>query len=389
MSNKLYDTAQKLKAVYTDPTKENEILELNSLLNDEVSNLFENNQSEIIESTLTQIINENDGELLDIVLDEVNFEIENVLYEDDTDNKDYDSTMVLVPCVILSQAEAIYIPSIQSFEDHIRQALLSQNLIQSKEQFNLGTIRLSQGALDEFTIQDWWQTHRDLINERFLSDEEKSENKLLRYAKTAYDMEEPVTIIYFVGQILCEENNNKTTLKIFDSQIDTDFWAGIGHQFSDEYTKYNILPSLPINESLENIQAILEMISFELFFEDNAYDEDIELLYAPIENSDEYVILFFDGESHTLEKFYIYNTEGENDLFICNLVEQCLKKPTRTLYSYEKSITIDTLNMWKEDANVIDLSSILKESNQIDLFQAYQFCNLTDKDTDIIKPTIH
>lgn len=116
MSNKLYDTAQKLKAVYTDSTKEKEVLELNSLLNDEVSNLFENNQSEIIENTLTQIINENDGELLDIVLDEVNFEIENVLYEDDTDNKDYDSTMVLVPCVIMSQAEAISIPSIQSFE---------------------------------------------------------------------------------------------------------------------------------------------------------------------------------------------------------------------------------------------------------------------------------
>ena len=158
MSNKLYDTAQKLKAVYTDSTKEKEVLELNSLLNDEVSNLFENNQSEIIESTLTQIINENDGELLDIVLDEVNFEIENVLYEDDTDNKDYDSTMVLVPCVIMSQAEAISIPSIQSFEDHIRKALLSQNLIQSKEQFNLGTIRLSQGALGEFTTQDWWQS---------------------------------------------------------------------------------------------------------------------------------------------------------------------------------------------------------------------------------------
>lgn len=389
MSNKLYDTAQKLKAVYTDSTKEKEVLELNSVLNDEVSNLFENNHSEIIESTLTQIINENDEELLDIVLDEVNFEIENVFYEDDTDSKDYDSTMVLVPCIIMSQAEAISIPSIQSFEDHIRQALLSKNLIQSKEQFNLGTIRLSQGALDKFTIQDWWQTHRDLISERFLSDEEKSENKLLRDAKTAYDMEEPVTVIYFVGQIICEENNNKTTLKIFDSQIDTDFWVGIGHQFSDEYTKYTILPTLPINESIENTQHILETISFELFFQDNAYDEDIELLYAPIENSDEYVILFFDGESHTLEKFYIYNTEGEHDLFICNLVEQCLKKPARTLYSYEKSITIDTLNMWKDEANIIDLSSIIKESNQIDLFQAYQLCNLTDKDTDIIKPTIH
>ncbi len=389
MQNKLYDTAKKIQSVFKDPTKEKEVLKLNSILNEEVSQLFENNQSEIIEQTLTQIINENNEELLDIVLDEVNFEIENVLYEDDTDKKDYDSTMVLVPCVIISQSESISIPSIQSFENEIRNGLISQKLIQTREQFNLGTIRLSQSALDEMNIQDWWQVHRDLISEKYLSSEQKSENNLIRSSVTPYEMDEPVTVIYFIAQILSEENNQELCLSIFDSQIDTDFWSSIANKFSTEETKFTVLPSLPINESMENTQAILEMVSFELFFEDNAYDDDIELLYTPIEGSNEYAILFFDGGSYTLEKFYIYNTEGENDLFICNLIEQCLKKPVRTLYSYEKSITIETLQSWKEESNIIDISSIIKESNQIDLFQAYQFCSLTDKDTDIIKPTIH
>ncbi len=385
--NDIYELAKKITSIMDDESKEKVFVKTVEKLNELIAKNLEDEESNLIEDAIEKALEDESGVIFEVLTDEINYEIENVLFEEG--ETEFDSTMYLMPCILVSNRINVNIPSINQIEEEVRLGLLEAGLISDKSQFNVGTIRLGQDDLDEMSIRDWWVTHRDIIDEGSYSEKEKSDNDNIRNAKTTLERNQAVSLFYFVVTIVNKDNNKEICDLIYDSQLNTELWSNMANKFSDENNKFTILPAMPVDESMDNADVILEMVNFELFFEDSAYEENTEIGYIKISDAEnQYAVLFFDGESNLLNRFYKYDTEGDNDFFVSNLIELCLKNPERTLYSFEKSITMKTLNLWREAEDIVDISDLLKEANQIDLVQAYQFCSLLEK-IDVVKPTIH
>ncbi len=349
---------------------------------------FENSNTEIIEGAITQALDEQNSKITNLILDEANLEIELLSYEDDN-NQEYDSVMQLMPFNVLSRKKSITIPPIEQVEKFIAQALLEQGIINRVEQFHLGTIFLSQEDVDSFSLQDWWNTHRDIIQEP--ENEHYEKNKQIRSNPIRVKLDKVISMFYFVPVITYKENEEVVMEKIYDSHMDVEFWQEIGHSFSSEDVSITLFPPMGISESMENTKYIMQDVEFNLFFEEFSSEKEIELGYVSINDApDDYVVLFFDGEDHSLHQFYRYETNGDSADFISMLVEKCINAG-KNLYSFEKKVDMDTLNEWSEQEESVDLSKLMKESNQIDLAESFRMCRINhpSMDNENTNQTIH
>ncbi len=368
-TNQVYKIAKQISSA-TNEDQENElIIELSNLL---ASN-FEKSEEVELEEALQQALNDQDIELTNIILDEANFEIENLCIET-PDGKEFDSTMQLMPCVLMSAEKTLLLPSLNEIEASIRTQLVEAKIIESPEQFHLGTIFLSQEDVDRFSLLDWWKTHRDITEED--SSINKEENAQIRTNKIRVNMTRGISMFFFVPVIVREENNEQILDNIFDSYIDVDFWNNLSHkmQLLGEYGML-LFPPMAIADTMTDTKIIMQDIEFGLFFEEHSREDNVEIGYIKLEDKeDNYAVIFFDGYAQLLFQFYRYETEDDPSGFVTMLIEKCLEQG-KTLYSFDSTITQDTLISWARNKEAIDITKLMKDSNQIDLEKTSKIIN--------------
>jgi len=383
-TNQIYKIAKQISSA-TNEVQENElILELSNLL----ATKFEQSEPLEIEEAITKALDEDNIELTNIILDEANFEIENLCIET-PDGKELDSTMQLMPCVLMSAEKNLLLPSLNEIEESIRTQLVEAKIIESPQQFHLGTIFLSQEEVDRFSLLDWWKTHRDIIEED--SSKNKVENAQIRANKIRINMTRGISMFFFVPVIVREENNDKILDNIFDSYIDVDFWNNLSHKMQLGDYGMLIFPPMAIADTMSDTKIIMQDIEFGLFFEEHSSEENVEIGYIKLEDKeDNYAVIFFDGDAQLLFQFYRYETEDDPSGFVAMLIEKCIEQK-KTLYSFNSTITQNTLKAWAHTSEAVDITKLMKDSNQIDLEKASKIINpgnsyLSDYNTE---QTIH
>jgi len=374
--NKIYKIAKEISISESDELNNKLIISLS----EHISEHFEKNDSQYIENAIMQSVQEENAVITNIIMDEIHFDIENVFFEDEKGNE-FDSTMYVMPCVVLNRTYDVLFPSISNVESIICKHFIKNGIIENKTQFRLGTIRISQGKFDEMSLQDWWNTHRDIIDDDENGDF-SSENKQIRELTNKIQMDKVISVFYFVPIIVNTDDNGDIVENIYESYIHVDMWNSIGSEISDisdNDSKFTFFPPMPIAESTDNIKKIMQSLEFDLFFNQYAYMDSIEIAYAKISDSPfNYAILFFDGEDQTLVQFYKYDTDDDTLSFIATLIEKCIENPVRTLHFLEKEIELKKLVEWSNAKQSIDLSYYLNGSNEIDLIEAYRMYSLNN-----------
>lgn len=357
---------------------EEKVVELSQKLNSIISNNFEKSNTKVLFELLEISNFKKDSLFSEILQEELDFEVENVLYEDKNGN-DIESTMFLIPCIITSQSERFNVHSINQIEDVLRKSLIANKTIQEEKQLNLGTIRLSESDVDVLSKQDWWDIHRDIINDINFNIDSQSDNEKIRNTVLSYEPKSSVSIFYLVLTISNIDSNSDICEKIYELESDTNFWGNMLENFEeDSKVNFTLLPIMPISEGIENAKFILEGVTFELFFE-SSIEESSAVAYCQIkDDSSKYVAFFFDEETKYLNGFYYFNTYDEPQSFVCQLVELCLNHNEIPLYSISEEIKKSTLDLWKDSKKMIDFDKYILESNRIDLLESIKFCSFSD-----------
>lgn len=355
---------------------EEAIKKLSEQLNTVISENFEKSNEEVFTEILNISKTKQDN-FSEILSEELDFEIENVLYEDSNGN-DIDSTMFLMPCLLTSQLDRFNVPSIAQFETVLKSELVSKGIIKNKDQFTIGTIRLAESDIETMSKQDWWNIHRDIIDEKHADADTRKENEQIRNTVVSYDPASSVSIFYLVATIENKDNNSTICDDLYELESDIDFWGDLMKKHEPSGVKITTLPLMPISEGIENAQFILEGVTFELFFE-HGMQESSAIAYSQVkENPDKYVVFFFDDETKYLNAFYYVNIYQDSQNFICHLVELCLNQEEAPLYALNDKISQQQLDTWKDTKQMVDFEKYINNSNKIDLLESIKFCSFSD-----------
>lgn len=367
-----------IEQIQTNISTNNEqaIRQLSEQLNSVISGHFEQSNQEVIMEVLEASKYKKDN-FSEILLEELDFEIENVLYENEA-GKDVDSTMFIMPCLLTSQLDSFNVPSINQFEQVLRQSLISKGIIKNEYQINIGTIRLAETDVENMSKQDWWNVHRDIIDEKTAVQETKEENKNIRNTVISYKPASGVSIFYLVATIEDYDNNSQICDSLYELESDIEFWGDLMKKYEPNGVKITTLPLMPIAEGIENANFIMEGVTFELFFE-HGLEESSAVAYSQIkEDPTKYVVFFFDEDTKYLNAFYYVNIYQDSQNFVCHLVELCLNHEETPLYSLNNPISQKQLNEWKETKQMVDFDKYLEDSNNIDLNETIKFCSFSD-----------
>ncbi len=367
-----------IEQIQTNISTNNEqaIRQLSEQLNSVISGHFEQSNQEVIMEVLEASKYKKDN-FSEILLEELDFEIENVLYENEA-GKDVDSTMFIMPCLLTSQLDSFNVPSINQFEQVLRQSLISKGIIKNEYQINIGTIRLAETDVENMSKQDWWNVHRDIIDEKTADQETKEENKNIRNTVISYKPASGVSIFYLVATIEDYDNNSQICDSLYELESDIEFWGDLMKKYEPNGVKITTLPLMPIAEGIENANFIMEGVTFELFFE-HGLEESSAVAYSQIkEDPTKYVVFFFDEDTKYLNAFYYVNIYQDSQNFVCHLVELCLNHEETPLYSLNNPISQKQLNEWKETKQMVDFDKYLEDSNNIDLNETIKFCSFSD-----------
>jgi hypothetical protein len=386
--NEVYEIAKKIAAT-KDESQQNDMLEE---LSEVIAKHFEDNNSKPIEDAIRKALNEENLEASNIIMDEVYLEIESLYFEGDNDTE-FDSTMQIIPCTITTDKDNVVVPSIDNFEEIIRKNLLDNQLIERPEQFKLGTLFLSEDDLTSFKFQDWWNIHRGIVEE---DTSEKPNFLKSRDQKIQLIPDATVSLFCLVPIIVDQDGNLDLVDAIYNSYVDVDAWGKIGAELSTEDFKISVFPPMGIAETIQQSTYIIQDVEFDEFFDEYTQDETTEVGYIQIaDDPDEYIVLFFDGEDHTLSQFYHYGTQGDAVSFVTMLVEKCIKNNYQTLFSFEEKIDMETIETWRNTEGPILITKLLKQSNPIDLDESYRMSMInnlisdSEMDSYKTKRTIH
>lgn len=368
--NNIYTIAKKISSISDEQQRETLLAKLNI----EIADNFEKNNSEIIEEAINSTLNDQDVITTNLLMDEIHFEIENICFEDD-DGKEFDSTMWLLPVLSISNSnnKSVSIPSIQKVESTISKQLLAKGIISDEKQFHLGTIRLNQEQVDNMTLQNWWDVHRDILNED--DGEHAEENNQLRNSILNIEANN-IFVFYLVPTIVGQDGNFEILEKLHASHEDIDLWSDIGKQLSSNDISFTVIAPAPIPESMEDVKYILQTTYFESFFQENIEENLTEVAYAKLsDDSSHIVVLFFDGESNLLHSFFKFEVNDDYSNFFPKITELCSNFKV-DFYSIQEELSTEMLNNWSQSNTAIELTDILKTANKLDLEQTKQMCSL-------------
>lgn len=352
--NEIYQIAKKITK--NKNQKKNNLLEK---LIEKISESFEKNE-EKTDLALKYAIQNNEKEVLDLLLDEVNYEIENTVYE--TSKGTYDSMMLLMPIVIKSNYKNIKIPSINELEEKIREELINAHIIQNPNSFKLGSHLLTQDEMNRFKMIDFWKLHRNTI----LESKNSVEIKKLRN-KNSVQTEDYISIFY-LAFIANQKSSQQQITKDLENILNLDFTEEIWEKISLDLSVNDLNLKVYHPDSVQNImhetENLVEDEEFESFFHKYMHNEDIDIGFFKFEDNDSnFVVAFFDNESFVLENFYVYEKEDIDD-FLYSLTKLLHHYPQKNFYQFEEIINNSTLLEWR-DNDAIDLTSFLKNAQAL------------------------
>ena len=352
--NEIYQIAKKITK--NKNQKKNKLLEK---LIEKISESFEKNE-EKTDLALKYAIQNNEKEVLDLLLDEVNYEIENTVYE--TSKGTYDSMMLLMPIVIKSNYKNIKIPSINELEEKIREELINAHIIQNPNSFKLGSHLLTQDEMNRFKMIDFWKLHRNTI----LESKNSVEIKKLRN-KNSVQTEDYISIFY-LAFIANQKSSQQQITKDLENILNLDFTEEIWEKISLDLSVNDLNLKVYHPDSVQNImhetENLVEDEEFESFFHKYMHNEDIDIGFFKFEDNDSnFVVAFFDNESFVLENFYVYEKEDIDD-FLYSLTKLLHHYPQKNFYQFEEIINNSTLLEWR-DNDAIDLTSFLKNAQAL------------------------
>lgn len=386
--NEVYDIAKNISATENEEEKD----EMLDSLAEVIAKHFEEDNSKPIEDAIKKALDESDLETSNIIMDEVYLEIESLCFEDD-ENIEFDSTMQLMPCTLVTDNNSVLIPSINSIESTIRKYFLEYNIIESPEQFRLGTALLIDEEVNNFKFQDWWNTHRQIIEE---DNQEESESFKFRDQKLKVISETVVSLLYLIPIITNKGNNSEVVELIYNSYVDADLWGKISAELSSEDFEMTVFTPMGISETIQQSTYIVQDVEFDNFFDQYSEEEIVDIGYIQLsDDPDKYVVLFFDSEDDMINQFYNYGTQGDPASFVSMLVEKCLKNNNKTLFSFDEKIDMVTLNKWKESNEPVSIKKLLGKANIIDLHESYRMSTINspisdpDMDNYSKKRTLH
>lgn len=354
--NEIYQIAKKIASSKND--KKNNLLEK---LIEKISESFEKNE-EKTDLALQYAIENNEKEVLDLILDEVNYEIENTMYE--TSKGIYDSIMLLMPIVIKSNYKNVKIPSINELEEKISEELFQSNIIKNKNSFKLGSQLVSQEVINHFKLIDFWKLHRNTISES----KSNPEIKKLRNQKNIQTKD--YISIFYVAFVANQKSSGTEITKDLENILNLDFteevWEKISSDLSINDLTIKIIPPESVQNVVNNTSILEEDEEFESFFHKYIHSEEIDVGFFKLRNNDsDFVVAFFDNESFILENFYVYEKENFDD-FLYSLTKLLVKYPEKNLYQFEEIINNEILLNWK-DAEEIDIASYMKKAELLSL----------------------
>lgn len=331
---------------------------------DNVDQLLGSGKSSDIELLLNNYLDSGNEKYVDPLMEAVTYVIENIPLT--IDGKDYESTMQLIPCTFAIKGEKAKLPSIDTIEENIREKLLQEKVIINQEQFHLGTVRLSQEAVSEMKITDWYQMHNDVLGE--VMSDGKSNNSELRNKLTIIDDSKTISVFYLVAVIIDRDSNANVLSDIYDSVNNINLWSTMAEGLGEENVMITMFPPTSILEAIDNVTFVMQGLEFDMFFNEHTAGRDVELIYGKVKNiHDEYVVLFVDSEEKTISQYYIYDTQGEPEDFVSVLLNKCHENPNIRLFRTHEPIEDKKLNEWANSELDPDVSDLIDESDEIDV----------------------
>ena len=330
-----------------------------------VSDLMLNKKTEDINKLLDEYLNKNETEKFDSLMDSVSAAIENV--EVVVDKKSYQSTMQIIPCTFTTSTANCALPSINQMEEILRKKLLSHKIIEHPEQFHLGTVRLSQDAMESMNIDDWWNMHRDMVSEVMSSAKEDNIDK--RDENTIID-EKVLSCFFLVCTLISRENNAHIVGNLFESINNVELWTSMFSELESDCITLSILPPATAIEALENVK-------YDIFWNEYGAKNGVDLAYGEIEgNTDEIAILLYDEEDKSLLQYYKYSTLGDKDDFLKTIIDRCSDRKRVNLTKLNKKITEEQLIQWANGDSDYVIENLLSDGDEIDLKETKRLCEL-------------
>lgn len=362
--NKIYILAKEI----TQTNDEEKKIKLFENLGELVNTIFKNKKQEEIEDAIQMAAENEEIEVMDVIMDDTEVEIENISYT--KDGKSYNSSMLLLSCTMVSGEKIVNIPSIMRFQTIIQDYLLKANIIVRREQFTLGAVRIDQDTIEDLSMQDWWNIHRNIVDDLGTPENEK---KLSSISQS--DVEGGLIMFHLVPVLTLENDEESFLNELLDSSKYDSLWTDIGKSLSTEKVGFNIMAPDYITQGMEEAKYVFQSAKLQLMIHEYQEYENIEMGYIKLKSEDEhtdtYVVFFFDNEDYSLADFFIFETDGNESEMVIMLVNEMSGFHTEKLWHFETSITSDELDTWFDDDedNSIDLTKLIESGHTIDLNQ--------------------
>lgn len=363
--NPLYHLAKQITLSKNDAEKESLFEKLGEMLN----KIFKTEKMDEIENALSIAHENQEVDVMSIIMDDSEIEISNFDFE--KDGVEFTSSMLLLPCMMITKQDKVTLPSIGKFQEVIQKHLLEAKLINEADDFRLGAVRIDGNTIDDLSMNDWWTIHRN-----FMNDVGTPENAQKLAHRQSQEIESGVSLFYLVPFVVSKEADETLLDNILSNSQLGDLWSDVSQELSDSNVGLQILVPDFITSSISDSQFILQSSQIQLLMNEyNEYD-NIEMAYMKTDDEGTYLIFFIDNEGNTLADFYLFETDGNENEMVEMLITEVQKFPTQRLWHFDEAIHIDDLEDWYEE-ETIDLEHLMKKAHEVDIKQYNQFVHGT------------
>ena len=364
--NPLYHLAKQITLSQNDAEKEALFEKLGEMLN----KMFKTEKIDEIEHALTIAAENDEDDVMSIIMDDTEIEISHIDFE--KDDVEYTSSMLLLPCVMITKKDEVTLPAIGTFQEVIQRHLLEAKLINQADDFRLGAVRIDNDTIDDLSMNDWWSIHRNIMSDAGTVENEKK----LAHVQSQ-EVESGVSLFYLVPVVVSKEADETLLENILTESQIGNLWTNISQELSNSNVGINILAPNFITDSISDSQFILQSSQIQLLMKEYNEYENIEMAYMKTDEEGTYLIFFIDNEGNSLVNFYLFETDGNETEMIDMLITEVQNFPTQRLWHFDEAIHIDDLEAWYEEETIY-LDHLMKTAHEVDIRQYNEFVNCTN-----------
>jgi hypothetical protein len=363
--NPLYHLAKQITLAQTDAEKEALFEKLGEMLN----KIFKTEKIDEIENALTIAAENEENDVMSIIMDDTEIEISHIDFE--KEDGEYTSSMLLLPCMMITKEKDVSLPAIGTFQEVIQRHLLEAKLINHTDDFRLGAVRIDNDTIDDLSMNDWWSIHRNIM-----TDAGTAENEQKLAHRQTQEVGSGLSLFYLVPVVVSKEADETLLENILTESQIGDLWSNVSKELSSSTVGLNVMAPDFITNGISSSQFILQSSELQLLMKEyNEYD-NIEMAYMKTDEEGTYLIFFIDNEGNSLADFYLFETDGNETEMIEMLISEVQNFPTQRLWHFDEAIHLDDLETWYEEETT-DLDHLMKSAHAVDIREYNQFVNLT------------